>query len=158
MLTVRLPTVAQDGFFSNDTWEEQPPDEIIGIDSSNTKGFRQLWFLHLEGLVRLFVKRLPGHDKYCIVRVFLLPDDVGRRWIKRDDGPARTFRSSLKILMADIIDFSSETWNGQFTSWVRIPPCHSFLLEPVVGATKISRELSTRNVCPKVNVYLRTRY
>lgn len=109
-----IHALALDGFFTTDTWEEQPLDEIVGIDSSNTRGFRQLWFLYLEGMVRLFVKRLPEWRTGCIIRIYFLSDDVGRRWMNREGGKSQTYRLNLKSLMDDIIDFSAESWNGHF--------------------------------------------
>lgn len=106
--------VALDGFFTTDKWQEHPPDEIIGIDSLSTRGFPQLWFLYLQGLVRLFTKRLTEWRNGCIIRVYLLSDDVGRRWIERGGGPNETHRLNLKTLMENIIDFSAESWNGHY--------------------------------------------
>lgn len=109
-----IQAVALDGFFITDKWQEHPPDEIIGIDSSKTRGFGQLCSLYMEGLVRLFTKRLTESRSGCIIRVYLLSDDVGRRWIDRGAGTNETHRVNLKILMKNIIDFSAESWNGHY--------------------------------------------
>lgn len=105
---------ALDGFFVGDSWEEQPPEGIIGIEDKITRGARELRMLHRVGLVRLFTNRLSKSIAECVVRVYALSDDVGRRWKDRELESDRNHRKNLNVLMEGIIDFSAEGWAGNY--------------------------------------------
>ena len=105
------------GYFEGDSWEEQPPESIIGIDNIITEGIRELRMLHQAGLVRLFTKRLPNSIAECVVRVYALSDDVGRRWKDRGLESDRYHRKILNTLMEGIIDFSAEGWAGNYSKF-----------------------------------------
>lgn len=103
---------ALDGFFEEDSWEEQPPEGIIGICHANTRGAQGLGLLLQVGLVRLFTKRLLKSMAECVIRVYALSDDVGRRWRDREVESDRVYRQILNTLMDGVIDFSAEAWAG----------------------------------------------
>ena len=107
-----IHAAALDGFFVGDSWEEPPPEGLVGIDFTNTRGAQELWQLHRAGLVRLFTKRLPKSIAECVIRVYALSDDVGRRWKKSALESDRLYRKSLNTLMEGIIDFSAQAWAG----------------------------------------------
>ncbi|PYH45255.1 DEAD/DEAH box helicase [Aspergillus saccharolyticus JOP 1030-1] len=50
------------------------------------------------------------HSSWCGVRVYVLPDDVGRKFLPRSN---MALRRALKVVM-ERIDRSVETWMGQF--------------------------------------------
>ena len=63
--------------------------------------------LYLNGWIRVFVMQVLGGLK-AAMRVYLLPDDIGRGAIPRED---KKVRASLKLVM-DLIDRSTESWIG----------------------------------------------
>ena len=106
---------ALDGFFVGGSWEEQPPEGMTGIDDKITRGARELKMLHRAGLVRLFTQRLPNSITECVIRIYTLSDDVGRRWKDTELESDRFHRKLLKTLMEGIIDFSAEGWAGNYS-------------------------------------------
>ena len=105
--------VANDGHFFYSKWQELP-EGLLGIDQS-TKGIQHLRFLHFHRWVRVCVKRCTGSGDQCTLRVYLLPEDNGRRWVDREGGTSHPCRKSLKYLMEEIIDFSTQSWQGDHT-------------------------------------------
>ena len=105
--------VALDGFFMGDRWEEQPPEGMVGIDEMNTRGAQAVAVLHQVGLVRLFTKRIPKAIGQCVIRVYALSDDVGRRWrYSAIESDQTIYRKILNRLMEGVIDFSAKGWTG----------------------------------------------
>lgn len=105
--------VANDGNFFYSSWQELP-EGLLGIHQS-TNGIQQLRFLHFHRWVRVCVKRCTGCGHECTLRVYLLSDDIGRRWVDREGGTSHPCRKSLKYLMEEIIDFSTQSWRGGYT-------------------------------------------
>ena len=110
---------ALDGFFEGHLWEEQPPesDGLFGIDHENTGGAQGLWLLHQAGMVRLFTKRLPNSISKCVIRVYALSDDVGRRWKASAIDSDRCYARILNTLMEYYIDFSARGWAGDYSKF-----------------------------------------
>ncbi|MCJ1325910.1 hypothetical protein MMC10_002573 [Thelotrema lepadinum] len=68
---------------------------------------KHLDVLYLNGWIRVFVMNFVG----CVMaamKIYLLPDDIGRGAIPRED---KKVRGSLKAIMA-MIDSSADSWNG----------------------------------------------
>ena len=105
--------IANDGNFFYSNWQELP-EGLLGIHHT-TKGIQQLRFLHFNRWVRVCVKRCTGSGDECTIRVYLLSDDYGRRWVDREGGTSHPCRKSLKYLMEEIIDFSAQSWRGDYT-------------------------------------------
>ncbi|KAI4146452.1 MAG: hypothetical protein LQ340_005927 [Diploschistes diacapsis] len=68
---------------------------------------RHLDTLYLNGWIRIFVLQIIGCTM-AAMRVYLLPDDIGRGVVPRED---KKVRSSLKVIMAAIVS-SAESWDG----------------------------------------------
>jgi len=59
--------------------------------------------------IRVFVRKHQQHSDLATLRVYVLPDDVGRRYIDRQ--ALRKLRGHLEHLMKKL-DISSESWDG----------------------------------------------
>jgi hypothetical protein len=70
--------------------------------------------LHCEEWIRMEFK--TQNKEYGQVRIYILPDDVGRASIPRQS-PA--LRKSMKLLLAHL-DISNDTWNGSWDENVRV--------------------------------------
>ena len=68
----------------------------------------QLLLLQHHGWIRTFVGRHRIDPAIVIFRIYVLPDDVGRTFIRRDDNNMRT---RLMKLVGQV-DVSSESWEG----------------------------------------------
>lgn len=64
------------------------------------------------GWIRVFVKRCKM-TMFATIRVYALPDDVGRRYIERNDAKV-SLRMHFKQLLAKL-DISRESWQGHPT-------------------------------------------
>lgn len=102
--------IAENDHFSYSSWQERQ-DGLLGIDQS-TKGVYQLRVLHFHSWVRILGKRCADDGYRCTLRIYLLSDDVGRRWVDREVPTSHLCRKSLKYLMEEIIDFSVKSWEG----------------------------------------------
>ena len=69
----------------------------------------QLDLLQYHGWIRTFVGRHKFDQHRIVFRVYVLPDDVGRRFISRDD---KDLRKRLMGLMEQL-DMSCESWEGR---------------------------------------------
>lgn len=58
--------------------------------------------------IKVFLYMLQGKGRACL-RVYVLPDDVGRRYVEKGD---RVLRKHLMGLIANL-DLSCEAWTGQ---------------------------------------------
>lgn len=58
--------------------------------------------------VRTRVYRYQNHPEWCYVRLYVLPDDVGRKFVPRS---SLALRRALRVVMAKV-DRSSESWYG----------------------------------------------
>ena len=105
--------VAQDGHFSYSLWQELP-DGLLGLDQS-TKGIQELRCLRVNSWVRILGKRCADGGHGFTLRIYLLSDDIGRRWVDRLGPTSHTCRRSLKYLMEEMVDFSAKSWNGDST-------------------------------------------
>ena len=65
--------------------------------------------LALRHWVRVYARRHQRDEALAVVRVYVLPDDVGRRYVDRDDG---TLRKSLAKLV-NKLDVSTDAWEGR---------------------------------------------
>ena len=65
--------------------------------------------LLLHGWIRMFVGRHNTQSESIVTRVYVLPDDMGRRFVGRED---KTLRKRLMKLM-EHIDVSLESWEGR---------------------------------------------
>lgn len=96
--------------WSNETWTESERP-IYELDQTSPKyGF---WFstLFTHGWVRLFVKVHKDDPTLFTIRVYVLPDDVGRRYIDRNLPTKDPERQCLMGLMLSL-DISDEAWKG----------------------------------------------
>ncbi|RAL09710.1 DEAD/DEAH box helicase [Aspergillus homomorphus CBS 101889] len=84
------PAVGADGY---------PASEVINLESH--QWIRTISFTYQE-----------EHASWCGVRVYVLPDDVGRKVIPRSNG---TLRRALKVVM-ERVDRSDEAWMGEFVA------------------------------------------
>ena len=73
-----------------------------------------LWFLVYGGWVRLFVKMHKDIPSVLNVRVYVLPDDVGRRYMDRNIESQSSKRLQLKKLIL-FLDLSAQAWAGDRT-------------------------------------------
>lgn len=62
-----------------------------------------------HGWIRMFVGRHQIQEQSIVVRIYALPDDVGRSFVHRDN---QAFRKRLMLLF-EHLDISSESWNGR---------------------------------------------
>lgn len=69
----------------------------------------QIHLLLRPGWIRVFVGRHLTQEQSVVIRIYVLPDDVGRRFIDRDD---QALRKRLKVLI-EHLDISSESWDGR---------------------------------------------
>ena len=125
-----LPSTEQERFLTNlDNWI--PAGSItVALLSHHLAAFSHQWtetqvspvqlreyhhtFSYLSrllcfGWVRLFFRKHDRISGFVVIRIYIIPDDVGRRYLERDD---RETRSAL-ILLFNIIDPSPQSWDGQ---------------------------------------------
>ena len=69
----------------------------------------QLQRLLQYGWIRMFAGRDQAQKQSVIIRIYVLPDDVGRRFVDRDD---KALRKRLMELMEQL-DISCESWDGR---------------------------------------------
>lgn len=61
------------------------------------------------GWIRVFVRKHQEYDDMLTLRIFILPDDVGRRYLDRSDD----FTRKNLIRLMEIVDFSLDSWEGR---------------------------------------------
>ena len=83
----------------------------------------QILRLIQHGWIRMFVGRHQIQEQLIVIRIYVLPDDVGRRFIHRDD---QAFRKRLMVLF-EHLDISSESWDGRKP---RNQPIEQYRAEP----------------------------
>jgi hypothetical protein len=66
--------------------------------------------LTAAGWIRILERRSDLDDRYIIYRIYILPSDVGLRFIDRD---SKKLLSALQSLVANV-DVSPSTWNGHY--------------------------------------------
>ncbi|CAG8980118.1 hypothetical protein HYALB_00012759 [Hymenoscyphus albidus] len=86
-------------------------DELLSSAVSSYKN------LHIAGWIRMECKTQENHGQ---VRVYILPDDVGRAAIERDSA---SLRRSMHNLLANL-DISHLTWNGHWSD--NLPVIHAW--------------------------------
>ena len=95
--------------FSDETWLESAM-AMRGINNRE-EHFQALSILLASGWIRIFAKVFKEDPNLVTVRVYVLPDDVGRRYIDRNIPTLNPARLGLKELMLSI-DLSAEAWEG----------------------------------------------
>lgn len=96
--------------WSDETWTESERP-IYEWDQTNPKYGFYFSILLAHGWVRLFVKVHKDNPKLFTIRVYVLPDDVGRRYIDRNLPTKDPERQNLMGLMLSL-DISDEAWKG----------------------------------------------
>ncbi len=69
----------------------------------------QFYRLLQHGWIRMFIGRHQTQEHSMVARIYVLPDDVGRRFIDRDD---KALRKRLMALVEQL-DMSCESWDGR---------------------------------------------
>ncbi|KAL8799930.1 MAG: hypothetical protein Q9223_003176 [Gallowayella weberi] len=94
-----------------DDWEEHYPEHLLSNDNGlyhdTQNAHPALWRLLCLGWVRTFARRHPRNRHELQVRVYLLPADVGGKYIERNSHDW----DHVKKLMT-YIDSSKEAWDG----------------------------------------------
>ena len=80
------------------------PSTYLPENHALRKHLDALW---LNGWIRVFMMQMIGSLMQAM-KVYLLPDDIGRGQIPREE---KKVRASLKVIMA-MIDRSADSWNG----------------------------------------------
>ncbi|KAL8730279.1 MAG: hypothetical protein Q9166_004162 [cf. Caloplaca sp. 2 TL-2023] len=132
--TLRLP-LGRDAHFS-DLWTESYPEHVSSDKSnvsfstahSNAQNVHvAVWALLCRGWVRTFTRIHPLNQHESQVRIYVLPADVGRKYIERS---SRDWDHVKKLMR--YIDRSKEAWEGSKDSSslsheVNSPPNHDSL-------------------------------
>lgn len=102
---------SKDRALSSEEWLEAT-DAVEGIAYSEPDR-SHIWCLLGSGWIRVFIKRL-NNGNLATVRVYVLPDDVGRRYIERNParGHFKPERNALRRLISNL-DVSEKTWHGK---------------------------------------------
>ena len=58
--------------------------------------------------IRIYIRENQRHKQLATIRVYVLPDDVGRRYLAREDTKARKALMNLMLFL----DSSNESWEG----------------------------------------------
>jgi len=96
--------------WSDETWTESERP-IYEMDQTYPKYGCIFGILLSKGWARLFVKVHKGNPKLFTIRVYILPDDVGRRYVERNIPTKDPERQYLMWLMLSL-DISDEAWKG----------------------------------------------
>lgn len=96
--------------WSDETWTESERP-IYEWDQTDPKYGFYFCILLAHGWARLFVKVHKDNPKLFTIRVYILPDDVGRRYIDRNIPTKDPERQNLMGLMLSL-DISDEAWKG----------------------------------------------
>lgn len=96
--------------WSDETWTESERP-IYELDQTSPKYGFIFSMLLSHGWARLFVKVHKDNPKLFTIRVYILPDDVGRRYIDRNLPTKDPERKYLMDLMLSL-DISDEAWKG----------------------------------------------
>lgn len=86
-----------------DVWQE-----LYAQDLDFLKGQQHIKALVGKKWIRVFLGALQSNSRACL-RVYVLPDDVGRRYVEKGD---RTLRKHLMRLIEEL-DLSLQAWTGQ---------------------------------------------
>lgn len=98
--------------FTGDTWLEPTDPSLIGPKYAVDREIGRIAeALLVWGWIRLFAKLHKDDPNVLIVRVYLLPDDVGRRYIDKCI-PNKTMERLMFIKLMQSIDISAEAWTG----------------------------------------------
>ncbi|KAL8686141.1 MAG: hypothetical protein Q9224_005540, partial [Gallowayella concinna] len=100
-----------------DDWQEHYPEHLTSNDIGLYNAHVALWRLLCLGWVRTFARRHLRNRDELHVRVYLLPADVGGKYIERNSHDW----DYVKKLMA-YIDSSKEAWEGTQDSHRNNPP------------------------------------
>lgn len=92
--------------------EQQGPIGWQDIDEHVCLLDANLFKLASAGWIRVQKRSSALNNAYTIYRIFILPGDVGLRYIDRDN---KKLLAALENLVAKV-DVSSDTWNGRYTS------------------------------------------
>ncbi|MCJ1372451.1 hypothetical protein MMC20_003675 [Loxospora ochrophaea] len=90
----------------HDDWTESL--DVLEAIFEKSSPYGMLHLLLQSELIRVFTRRHQEHRHLITIRIFALPDDVGRRYLPRDDKRARAIRTDLVRLL----DKSMASWNG----------------------------------------------
>lgn len=84
-----------------------------GVDEENAgSGFPEAELASLEGhnWIRTTTHAYDVHPEWSYVRVYVLPDDTGRRFVPRS---STALRRALRVVMSKV-DSSPDAWEGKF--------------------------------------------
>ena len=114
------PSIAEKAYLPERDWIEISPE----VDSSLWLAFHGCLTaeggkpalsarkLSESGLARIFTRKHQVQHEFLTIRVYVLPEDVGRRYIERHAGKGTSIlRSCLEHLIHEL-DISSESWEG----------------------------------------------
>lgn len=106
-LTVEDLTQVDDDGISDEKWQDvsQQPHSLA-LDGTLNASLRSL---ATAGWVRILTKRCSANSGVVILRIFILPFDVGLKYIDRQ---SKRLYVALEILIAEI-DVSPTTWSGR---------------------------------------------
>lgn len=110
------------GCLGFEDWTELTGDEITGEWHETAHfplilGFQQVLGSHLHrlanaGWIRIFSARSTANPRYLVFRVYILPQDVGHRFV--DDRESKRLCNALQDLVAEL-DVSEDAWRGHYT-------------------------------------------
>ncbi|KAI4239321.1 MAG: hypothetical protein L6R40_005536 [Gallowayella cf. fulva] len=95
----------------SDDWEEDYPEHLPSHDLCLYQNARNvhaaIWRLLCLGWLRTFTRRYPRNRHQLQVRIYLLPADVGGKYIERN---SRDWDNVRKLIAC--LDLSKEAWEG----------------------------------------------
>jgi hypothetical protein len=87
---------------------------VLGcLDKPYVKLFNRRW-------IEMALRQSPDDPAQCILRVYLLPDDIDRREIDRSD----EFLQKARLQLLSVLDLSPDTWQGNATLNGSLPPTY----------------------------------
>ncbi|EAW10528.1 putative SNF2 family helicase [Aspergillus clavatus NRRL 1] len=99
------------GVLRKRNWKYNVDQETI-VDLEDDYPAEELANLEKENWLRTFEYTYVRHPQWCYVRVYVLPDDAGHKYIPRSN---KALRAALKTVMTKV-DRSADAWDGLFRS------------------------------------------
>lgn len=109
-LTLR-PSIGGGAYLHQTCWRESSDTWLAFHDYCDLKDGHPALFartLASPNWVRVFARKHQRNGNLATMRVYILPDDVGRRYVDRDSGQLRTYL--MKLLNG--LDRSPQSWEG----------------------------------------------
>ena len=110
-LTLR-PSIGGGAYLHQTRWRESSDTWLAFHDYCNAKDTHPALYVRIlanSNWARVFARKHQRNGDLATIRVYILPDDVGRRYVNRDDGHLRSYL--MKLLNG--LDRSLASWEGR---------------------------------------------